>query len=78
MHNALLFVLFWAQKEGKQDPCTGIFFISGSALMSENRHEWCLVDGSTSLDAPAIVNPVLALGDKVPMEVFVKRFISST
>jgi hypothetical protein len=33
MHNALLFVLFWAPKKGKQDPCMGIFFISGSALI---------------------------------------------
>jgi hypothetical protein len=32
MHNALLFVLFWAPKKGKQDLCMGIFFISGSAL----------------------------------------------
>ncbi len=43
-------------------------------LLTENRHEWSIVDGSASLGVPAVVDPVRALGEKVPMEVFVKRF----
>jgi hypothetical protein len=48
--------------------------VSMDGIMTENRHEWSIVEGSTCSQIPAIVDPVRAVGEKVPMEVFVKRF----